>query len=117
MELIYKVCGRQQWDEALASGEYRGSVHDRRDGFIHFSNAAQLAVTCAKHFAGIDDLVLVAVDAESLGEALVHEPSRGGQLFAHLYGPLPTAAAVWVRPLPWDGKLHRIPERLGEDPS
>jgi uncharacterized protein (DUF952 family) len=47
-----------------------------------------------------DDLVLAAVDADALGPALRWEPSRGGALFPHLYGPLPLDAVVWTRPLP-----------------
>jgi uncharacterized protein (DUF952 family) len=72
---------------------------DVRDGFIHFSTAAQLAETAAKHFAGLTDLVLVAVDADALGAALKWEVSRGGALFPHLYGDLPLSAVRWSRSL------------------
>ena len=68
-------------------------LHGRsRDGFIHFSTAEQAAETAAKWFAGQHDLVLVAVDADALGDRLKWEPSRGGALFPHLYGELPLAA-------------------------
>jgi uncharacterized protein (DUF952 family) len=73
---------------------------DLADGYIHFSTAAQARETAAKHFAGQADLVLVAVDAGALGTALRWEPSRGGQLFPHLYAELPMAAVRWVKPLP-----------------
>ena len=73
---------------------------DRRDGFIHFSNAAQVAETAAKHFAGQGDLLLVCVDAKRLGDRLKWEPSRGGALFPHLYGDLDLAAVTRVEPLP-----------------
>ncbi len=61
---------------------------DLRDGFIHFSTAEQAVETAAKHFAGQRDLVLLAVEADALGDALKWEPSRGGALFPHLYAPL-----------------------------
>ena len=77
-----------------------GSAVDHRDGFIHFSTAAQLVETAAKHFAGQSDLMLVAVDDGVLGAALKWEASRGGALFPHLYGALPVAAVRWTRPLP-----------------
>ncbi len=73
---------------------------DRADGFIHFSTAEQAPVTAAKWFAGREDLILAAVDAEALGEDLRWEPSRGGALFPHLYAALPMSAVVWSRPLP-----------------
>ncbi len=100
MSIIYKICERAAWQEAQSTGLYHGSAVDRRDGFIHFSTAAQLAETAAKHFAGQTDLMLVAVDGDALGAALKWEVSRGGALFPHLYGALPVAAVRWARPLP-----------------
>ena len=100
MTTIYKICEAAAWRAAERDGEYRGSAVDRRDGFIHFSTAAQLAETAAKHFAGEQDLILVAVESGGLGAALKWEPSRGGALFPHLYGALPLAAVRWARPLP-----------------
>jgi uncharacterized protein (DUF952 family) len=96
---IYKICEQTAWKAAQAAGFYRGSEVDARDGFIHFSSAAQLAETAAKHFAGQTDLLLVAVDSDALGAALKWEPSRGGALFPHLYAPLPLTAVRWARPL------------------
>ena len=111
MKLIYKIAPRALWDEAEARGTFAGAPVDRADGYIHFSTAAQVAETAAKHFAAQDDLVLVAVDAERLGAALKWEVSRGGALFPHLYAALDPAVALWVKPLPLgaDGG-HIFPE-------
>ena len=70
-----------------------------------------MAETAARHFAGESDLLLVEVDGDALGDALRHEPSRGGDLFPHLYGPLPLAVVRSVRPLPLgpDGR-HVFPD-------
>jgi uncharacterized protein (DUF952 family) len=108
---IYKICERALWQEAERSGVFNGAPVDVRDGFIHFSTAEQAGETLARHFAGAGDLMLVAVDAGVLGEALRYEPSRGGALFPHLYAPLPLAAVRWVKPLPLgaDGR-HALPE-------
>ena len=76
------------------AGVFRGSEIDRRDGFIHFSTAAQAVETAAKHFAGQRDLLLLYVDTATLGDKLKWEPSRGGALFPHLYGDLPLAAVT-----------------------
>ena len=75
--------------------------------------AEQVRETAAKHFAGQTDLLLVAVDAGSLGEALKWEVSRGGALFPHLYAPLDPSAVLWVKPLPLgaDG-VHVFPADL-----
>lgn len=98
--IIYKIAPRALWEEAVAAGAFLGAPVDLADGFIHFSTAAQMEETAARHFAGQADLVLVAVDAAALGIALRWEPSRGGALFPHLYGALPADAARWARPLP-----------------
>ncbi|MGY2052664.1 DUF952 domain-containing protein [Methylobacterium sp. JK268] len=110
MPLIYKICPATLWRECECSGWFRGAPIDTRDGFIHFSTASQVEETASKHFAGQSDLVLVAVEADDLGDALRYEPSRGGDLFPHLYAPLPLGAARWVRPLPLgpDGR-HLFP--------
>jgi len=99
MPLIYKICSRAMWTEAEAAGAFEGSEVDRRDGFIHFSTEAQVAETARRHFAGQLDLVVVAVEAAELGSELRWEPSRGGELFPHLYGPLPLTAVRSVRTL------------------
>jgi uncharacterized protein (DUF952 family) len=111
MTTIYKILPGQLWAEALEAGVFMGSAHDLADGFIHFSTAAQMRETAAKHFAGQSDLVLVAVAAEGLADAIKWEPSRGGDLFPHLYAPLPVSAALRVLPLPLDADgRHVFPE-------
>lgn len=113
MTLIYKISPGKDWQQAEARGRFSGAPVDLADGFIHFSAAEQVRETAAKHFAGQDGLVLVAVDAEALGEGLKWEPSRGGALFPHLYGDLEMSAVRWVRELPLgaDG-AHLFPEAL-----
>jgi uncharacterized protein (DUF952 family) len=96
---IYKICAQAAWRAAEQSGSYPGSEVDARDGFIHFSIADQLAETAARHFAGQTGLILVAVDGDALGAALKWEPSRGGDLFPHLYAALPLSAVRWAKPL------------------
>jgi len=108
---IYKICDRAHWRAAEEVGAFRGVGIDERDGYIHFSGAAQVEETAARHFQGAADLVLVAVDADRLGPALRWEPARGGALFPHLYGALPIASVRWVKPLPLGAHgRHVFPE-------
>jgi uncharacterized protein (DUF952 family) len=111
MPLIYKICPRSLWEEAEAAGAFAGAPVDHADGYIHFSTAAQVRKTAALHFAGEDGLLLIAVDAQALGKALHYEPSRGGDLFPHLYAALPLTAVRWAQPLPLgpDGR-HVFPD-------
>ena len=97
--IIYKVCSKAVWDEIRQLTLWNGSPHDVRDGFIHFSTASQLHGTVRKHYAGQTDLMLLAIDAETLGVALKWEPSRGGELFPHLYGPLPISTVASAQDL------------------
>jgi uncharacterized protein (DUF952 family) len=97
---IYKILARAEWLAALEAGVFVGSAVDRADGFIHFSTAGQMEETARRHFAGQADLVVLEVEAESLGETLRWEPSRGGELFPHLYGPLDRAQVIAVGDLP-----------------
>lgn len=97
--IVYKVVASGAWAEAESRGVYTGSPDDARDGFIHLSAAHQLQGTLGKHFRGQNNLLLVAFEAASLGPALKFEASRGGDFFPHLYQPLPTALALWQRPL------------------
>ncbi len=124
---IYHMCRLTEWQAAKAGGFYAGSSQDAADGFIHFSTAAQVAASAAKHRAGQDGLVLLSVDAGALGDVLKWEKSRGGDgrspdrdkqsrggdLFPHLYGPLPVTVVTRADDLPLgpDGR-HVFPPGL-----
>lgn len=112
-QLIYKVCTLAEWQSARALGAFEGSAADRADGFVHFSAAHQLRETVARHFAGIRGLVLVEVKTEALGKMLKWQPSRGGDLFPHLFKPMPLEAVTreWSLPLGMDGN-HQFPVEL-----
>jgi uncharacterized protein (DUF952 family) len=111
MALIYKICPRPLWERAERVGAFVGAAIDLKDGYIHFSTAAQLSETAEKHFSRQSDLLLVAVEEDRLGDDLRYEASRGGALFPHLYAALPLDAVAWVVPLPLtaDG-THAFPD-------
>lgn len=97
MGLVYKVVSQTEWANAERAGVFGGAAVDHRDGYIHLSSGEQVEKTVSLYFADRDDLVLVALDAERLGEALKWEPSRGGALFPHLYAALPLGLVAWSR--------------------
>ena len=109
--IIYKIVPRELWQQARRNGVFCGAAIDLQDGYIHFSTASQALETARRHFAGVEGLLLVAVDALALGQALHFEPSRGGDLFPHLYADLPLDAVLWEKPLPLgDNGEHVFPE-------
>lgn len=110
---IYKIVPEPLWQASLPDGVFFGAPIDVTDGFMHFSTAVQARETARLHFAGQDNLLLIAVDGDSLGKALVFEPSRGGDLFPHLYAPLNHTSVLWQKPLPLgaDG-VHIFPEDM-----
>jgi uncharacterized protein (DUF952 family) len=109
MTRFYKILPAADWTKAEESGVFTGSDVDVKDGFIHFSDTAQLRETAARYFAGQDGLVLVTFDTAGFGAALKWEPSRGGALFPHLYDALKTDLAIAVAALPWNGSVHVFP--------
>lgn len=103
--MIYKILRPAEWAAAKIRGQLTGSPVDIADGFIHFSTAKQVRETAARHFSGEKELILLAVDPAPLGAALLWEPSRGGDLFPHLYAPLALdrVAGIYRLPLGDDG--------------
>ena len=114
MAKVYKIATRADWDAALLKGRFGGAAIDLRDGYIHLSTAAQAAETARLHFAGQGGLALLRLDADALGPALKWEPSRGGQLFPHLYGALDCGLVEAVTEMPLDAA--GVP-RVGELPA
>ncbi len=110
--LIYKILRAVEWQALQQAGQTPGAPVDVADGFVHFSTADQARETAARHFAGETGLLLLALEAESLGDTLKWEPSRGGALFPHLYGPLRLADVVWHRDLPLGADGHIFPDDM-----
>ena len=112
MTVIYKIFRQSEWQAFVVAGETDGAPIDLSDGYIHFSTAEQAAETAAKHFAGAGDLVLLAVEAAPLGNALKWEVSRGGALFPHLYRKLFRSDVLWQKDLPLVDGVHQFPQDM-----
>jgi uncharacterized protein (DUF952 family) len=112
VSILYKIMPKKEWEQAQSEGAYTGSAVDRGDGFIHLSAAHQVRETAAKHFAQQENLVLLSIDEDSIGDSLKWEISRGGALFPHVYGPLPINAVREANSLPLENGEHQFPESL-----
>lgn len=113
MSWVFKVVRREFYEAWGDRQPWDGSSADLRDGFIHLSRGDQVAGTLAKHYAGHDDLVLLWLPTEALPEdQLRWEPSRGGALFPHLYGPLWRSWVARADDLQLVEGLHRLPTDL-----
>jgi uncharacterized protein (DUF952 family) len=107
---VYKIVSRSEWAEAEKAGQFTGSPLDLADGFIHLSARQQTEKTAALYFADRSDLLLLSVDAASLGDTLRWEKSRDGQLFPHVYGVIEMSSVQKVQPLELDpGGKHQFP--------
>lgn len=111
--LIFKIFRPEEWAQLQDQSQTHGAPIDLADGFVHFSTADQAVETAAKHFAGAEGLVLLALDADTLGPALKWEVSRGGAHFPHLYAPLRLSDVLWCKPLPLVDGRHRFPDLEG----
>ena len=110
--LVFKIFRAEAWDAFEQTGSTSGEPIDIADGFVHLSTSDQAPATAARHFAGEDGLVLVALDGDTLGEALAWEPSRDGALFPHLYRALHLDDVIWAMPLPLKDGGHVFPEDM-----
>lgn len=107
--LIFKIFRDAEWADLQSNGETLGAPVDLADGYVHFSTAKQVAETATKHFANVDGLWLLALEADDLGDALKWEVSRGGDRFPHLYRALTTQDILWAKPLPLEDGQHHFP--------
>ena len=83
---IYKICDTRFGRRPSASGCFPARRSTSATASSISRPPAQAAETAAKHFAGADDLMLIAVDADALG--------RGAEMGA-LARRRPVSASLW----------------------
>ena len=93
---IYKILVPTEWAEFTAAGRFDGSPFDRSSGFIHCSSRDQVGGVAERLFGDEPALVVVAVDAEALGESVRWEHAPEGGVFPHVYAFVPQSAVVGV---------------------
>ena len=98
-DLIFHITTREAWDGACAAGSYTADSL-RTEGFIHCSDADQVAWVANTRFRGRTDLLLLHVDEARVGAEVRRENLEGGVwLFPHIYGALPIEAVLRVTSL------------------
>jgi uncharacterized protein (DUF952 family) len=106
--LIYKILLPPEWTEFEARGHFTGSSFDARSGFIHCSSRVQVGATARRVFPDEPALVVVALDAETLGDAVRWELAPDGGTFPHVYAPLPMAAVAAVYHISGAGQVGAL---------
>ena len=87
LEFIFKIIDKKEWQKAKQTGTYNGSVKDKKDGYIHFSEEDQVPETLKKYYHNKENLILLKVNAFKL-EHLLWEQASNGDMYPHLYSPL-----------------------------
>ena len=85
-DFVFKILEHKEWFNN--EEEYKGSLIDLKDGFIHLSSVNQIYETCEKHFFGRENLIVIYFKIKDLGNKLKWEKSRNNELFPHYYGNL-----------------------------
>ena len=102
MAIIFHLIQKADWDAAAAAGEIRPESL-AEEGFIHCSSDEQQALAVATRlYSGREGMLLLEVDTDLLGAPVKREPSRSGQIYPHIYGPLNTSAVTLVRAMEGD---------------
>ena len=107
--LIYKVLKEEEFIELEKNRISYGSLADEMDGFIHLSTKNQLLGTLKRHFNGQRNLVLMALESDTIHTSLKWEKSPHGQIFPHLYSSLSFDDALWFAPIEFAKNQHIIP--------
>jgi uncharacterized protein (DUF952 family) len=112
MSHIYHIASRSDWEQALRNGSYTTSTRGRtleQQGFIHCSDAGQVAGVANFVYADADDLVLLEIDPDRVQATVQYDDVPGEPApFPHIYGPLNPDAVVHIHPFAPgpDGVFH-----------
>lgn len=112
MAIIYHLIDLASWESAQSNREHRAESLTS-EGFMHCSETEEQMLRVANRlYASRNDLLALEVDTERLTSALQREPSRSGEIYPHIYGPLNLDAVVKVHTIVRDaeGKFSGLEE-------
>jgi uncharacterized protein (DUF952 family) len=100
--LIYHIALAEDWERAQAAGEYTTSTRGQsleQVGYLHASQADQVAGVANAVYQDAPDLVVLTIDTDRVrAEIRLEQPADMDETFPHIYGPLNTDAVTEVRP-------------------
>ena len=91
---IYHIVSPEIW--SAFEGDLYEHASLKSEGFIHCSFADQLGGVFERYYDGVEKVVILTLDTEKLTSDLVSEPSTGGEIYPHIYGPINRDAIVEV---------------------
>ncbi|MQM10626.1 hypothetical protein Taro_043522 [Colocasia esculenta] len=86
-EFVYRVSTGEEWEELQKKGATLGGDLDHRTGCIHLSQLHQVKMVLQNFYRGREDLCLLQIDTNKLGDGLVYESVDESNIFPHFYGP------------------------------
>jgi uncharacterized protein (DUF952 family) len=90
--MIYRIAEADDWAQAQQTGEFV-STDLAHEGFIHCSEQHQILRTAQKYYAGKTRLILLEIDEAEIATYIKREDLTGrGEMFPHVYGPIPVRA-------------------------
>ena len=98
---LFHLALKGDWEQAQDSGTYQWSTRGMRlteVGFIHCSWQEQVPKTFERFYADAGEIVLLEIDPIRLNSPLRADAIPTGELFPHLYGPLPIEAVRSITP-------------------
>jgi glutathione S-transferase len=98
---IFHIATLADWKAAETSGAYRTSTYGRtlsQEGYIHAAYHDQVPAVRDRHYADVTEpLVVLEVETDLL-DADVRDEQVDGEVYPHVFGPIPTTAVVAWRP-------------------
>lgn len=104
-QVILHLAKLEDWSEAVPLGQYSISTKDKtlsQIGFIHCSTPEQLSAVASfvyKDFLG--ELVILEMELAQLEHAgikVLFEDGGNGELYPHIYGPIPVDLVLSTKP-------------------
>ncbi len=91
---IYHIVLPEAW--AAFDGDLYKHESLAAEGFIHCSFDHQLDGVIERYYSGAESVILLEIDSDRLTSELVNEPSTGGEIYPHIYGPINRDAIIGV---------------------
>ena len=92
--IIYHIVLPEAW--AAFDGDLYEHPSLASEGFIHCSFASQLDGVLQRYYSGAESVMLLEIDSDKLTSKLVNEPSTGGEIYPHIYGPINREAIIEI---------------------